>query len=468
MATFPSKIANKRRPKKSRPPYKKFVYKSSYTTQDGDGSGGSGDEIAESSENWQDFNTKTNANISLVYVLTQNNGRMSRTWPRSQFEKVDVLHWCLFHDSDEFRAQVLRQQEELRRQNEKGTGLTFPLEVIVHLFEIMLLRGQLTPKFLRLSKLFYLIVAPMLYRQPHLRGDNFLSFVDTINGNKTIGEYIHHLDLSNVNQSGKNAYVAKLLKRSRPSLRSFTAPQTSFGLAPLISLRSCKTLERLDLRLVSETLNLEELFLAIRQLENLTHLSFPRSSIEINDYSNVKWPPKLEYLRVSGGISDDFLIHSEFPPTIAHMEFAHCPKVKHLGFEHLIEKFGYNLKTLKIQFPMPGLMSNSLDTIFIYCPSLLVLELSVDYISADIFNVNLLPMYENRPLRALYIDSSGMLGTTDKLDPIDLALALDDGRLPNVRNIRCTAKLGWNPDSDVVSYIAEELEERGGGLYIGY
>lgn len=333
---------------------------------------------------------------------------------------------------------------------------------------MLLASGRLTPKFLRLSKLFYLIVAPMLYRRPYLRGDNFLAFVETINANKRIGEYIQHLDLSNVNQSGKNAYVAKLLKRSRPALRSFTAPQTSFGLAPLIALRSCKHLQLLDLRLVSETLNLEELFQAIRQLEQLTHLSFPRSSIEINDYKNVLWPPKLEYLRVSGGISDDFLIHSEFPPTIAHMEFAHCPKVKHLGFQYLLQKFGHNLKTLKIQFPMPGLLSTSLDTVFLYCPNLLILEVCVDYVSAEIFNPELLPFIPNRPLRTLYIDSSGMLGTTDKLDPIDLALALDDNRLPFLKNTRCTSKLGWNPSSDVVSYIAEELEERGGGLYFGY
>lgn len=379
-----------------------------------------------------------------------------------------MLSWCLYHDSDEFRAKLLLQQQQLLEKAARGDRLTLPLEIIVYIFEIMLRQGTLRPKFLRISKLFYSVVAPMLYRQPYLRGDNFFSFVETINANKRIGELIQHLDLSNVNQSGKNAYVAKLLKRSRPSLRSFTAPQTSFGLAPLIALRSCKTLELLDLRLVSETLNLEELFLAIRQLENLTHLSFPRSSIEINDYLNVKWPPKLEYLRVSGGISDDFLIHLEFPPSIAHMEFAHCPKVKHTGFQCLLQKFGYNLKTLKIQFPMPGLLSLSLDSVFLNCPNLLVLELTVDYVSADIFNIEYLPYYTNRPLRTLYIDSSGMLGTTDKLSPLDLALALDDGRLPNLKNVRCTAKLGWNSDSDVVGFIALELEERGGGLYIGY
>lgn len=286
---------------------------------------------------------------------------------------------------------------------------------------------------------------------------------------KKIGEFIRDLDLSNVNQSGKNAFVAKLLKRSRKYLEAFTAPQTSFGLAPLIALRGCEHLKILDLRLVSETLNLEELFHSIRLLNNLTHLSFPRSSLEIDNYNNVQWPPKLEFLRVSGGISDEFLMMSEFPQTISHMEFAHCPKVRHVGFQCFLYKVGVHLKSLRIQFPMPCLQSDSLDIVFKYCPNLLVLEVSVDYMSAEFFDEDsLLLLPYPRPLRTLYIDSSGMLGTTDKLDPLDLALALGDNRLPNLKNVRCTAKLGWDPKFDGVSYIANELDERNGGLYVGY
>lgn len=310
---------------------------------------------------------------------------------------------------------------------------------------------------------------PLLYQQPLLKPSNFLQFVETILKNKLLGHYIKDLDLSNVTHSGKNAYVAKLLKRSRPSLQAFTAPQTSFRLGPLIALRGCENLRVLDLRLVSETLNLEELFQSIQSLQNLVHLSFPRSSIEICNYNSVQWPPKLRYLRVSGGISDDFLIESEFPATITHLEFAHCPQVRHAGFQHILLDIGRQLKSLKIQFPMPGLQSNSLDSVFRFCPNLTVLELSVDYISSNIFEEELLPFTrEERPLRNLYIDSSGMLGTTDKLDPIDLAVALNDNRLPKLTNLQITAKLGWDPKSDGVSFIADELDDRKGGLYIGY
>ena len=71
-----------------------------------------------------------------------------------------------------------------------------------------------------------------------------------------------------------------------------------------------------------------------------------------------------------------------------------------------------------------------------------------------------------RPLRTLYINSSGMLGTLTRLDPIDLAVALNDGRLPHLKHIQCTAKLGWDPLSDALGYIADELDERKGGIYM--
>ncbi|KAK6198780.1 uncharacterized protein RJT21DRAFT_122414 [Scheffersomyces amazonensis] len=347
--------------------------------------------------------------------------------------------------------------------------MKLPIEIFVTIFEILLYKGKLKPKFMRVCKLFYYIIRPLLYRCPKLKATNFFSFVETISNNKTIGNNIHILDLSYIIQSGKNAYVAKLLKRSRLNLEAFVAPQTSFGLGPLIALKNCEALRILDLSLVSETLNLEELFKSIKNLPNLTHLSFPRSSIEINDFESITWPSKLSFLRVSGGISDDFLYHSNFPPTITGLEFAHCPYISDIGLRQIMYRYGMHLKTLRVQYPMPGLRKSTLDYVFQYCPNLITLEIAVDYVSSAFFDQGFLRYLEYpRPLKNLYINSSGMLGTSTKLDPIDLALALNEGRLPLLKNISCTAKLGWDPKSDAVTYIVDELDERQGGLYIGY
>ncbi|OBA24045.1 hypothetical protein METBIDRAFT_76932 [Metschnikowia bicuspidata var. bicuspidata NRRL YB-4993] len=464
-------MANKRRPKQTRPPYRRYVYQTSFVEEGRDNRRGEDPEHVPTDNfgNWQDFNPAQNTNIRSVYVLTQKAELQGKKWPLSQFEKVDVLACCLYYGSDAHMRDLQLEKAAQQHAQAAQKRPVLPPEIVAYILEILWFWGELKPRFLRLSRLLHAMAAPLLYRRPELRGDNFHRFVDTVNGHKTFGSYIRDLDLAYVNQSGKNASVAKLLKRLRPVLVHFVAPQTSFGLGPLMALRGCVRLKSLDLRLVSETLNLEELFLSIRQLDSLTHLSFPRLSIEISDYSGIKWPPRLEYLRVSGGISDEFLMQLAFPTTIRHMEFAHCPKVEHFGFQHLLLEFGRNLRSLRIQFPMPGLHANSLDSVFELCPNLHTLEVSVDYLLAEFFDERYLQKrLDPRPLRTLYIDSSGMLGTTDKLDAIDLALALSEARLPLLKNVRCTAKLGWDPKSDGVLHIASELEDRGGGLYIGY
>lgn len=416
--------------------------------------------------NYQDFSTKQNLNINSIYVLTNQQNYKGKVWPRSQFEKIDVLSCCLNKGNMDMKEAI---ESEMKRIEENKKMMKLPVEIMVNILEILEAGRKLKPKYLRVCKLFYLIVIPMLYRRPLLKATNFFAFVDTISSNKTIGTYIRQLDLSYIIQTGKNAFVAKLLKRSRKNLEVFVAPQSSFGLGPLIALKNCEKLKVLDLRLVSETLNLVELFNSIKSLNELTHLSFPRSSIEIEDFKSVQWPTHLSFLRLSGGISDDFLMQSDFPSSITQLEFAHCPAVKDFGFHNLLFKLGKHLTTLKVQYPMPGLKSNSLDQVFRYCPNLRVLEVSVDYVSNSFFdeeNLSYLPY--SRPLKSLYIESSGMLGTSTRLDPIDLAIAINEDRLPVLKNIRCTAKLGWDPKSEYVTYIVDTLDERGGGLYIGY
>lgn len=454
-------MANKRRPKQARPPYKRYVYRSNFTEKNSDDDSDTDEEPADMYGNAKDFSRKTNLAITSTYILTNQHSYRGKVWPRSQFEKVDVLLCCLNNGNEDF-------DEAVREIELQSKYMALPLEIIVNILVILHQRGKLRPRFLRVCRLFYRICLPLVYENPKLKASNFFQFVDTISQKNNPGEHVRQLDLSYIIQTGKNAYVAKLLKRSRQKLEVFVAPQTSFGLGPLIALKNCQHLRVLDLRLVSETLNLEELFRSIRTLDNLTHLSFPRSSIDINDYLSIRWPPRLTALRISGGITDTFLTQSEFPKSITHLEFSHCPAVHHDGLQTILWRFGHNLTTLKVQYPMPSLRDNSLDPVFKYCPRLTYLEIAVDYVSNSFLDDDNLTDADDRPLRSLFIDSSGMLGTSNKLDLVDLAIALNDNRLPRLKNVSCTAKLGWDPKSEYVSFIVDTLDARGGGLYIGY
>jgi hypothetical protein len=41
-----------------------------------------------------------------------------------------------------------------------------------------------------------------------------------------------------------------------------------------------------------------------------------------------------------------------------------------------------------------------------------------------------------------------------------------EDRLPNLKNVRVTPKLGWDFNSDDVAVLVDLLEENGGGLYV--
>lgn len=317
-------------------------------------------------------------------------------------------------------------------------------------------------------KTWYFLLRPFIYHRPQLSPRNFNSFVKTIieNKNKKLGENVVNLDLSPILQSGKNSYISKLLKRCSKTLEQFVAPQTAFGYAPLISLRSCHNLIYLDLGLVSETVKLKELFLAIKNFKNLTHLSFPRSSVDCSGFEEFSWPKNLKYLKLSGGITNEFVQKTIWPNTIDCLELSYCPQLSEYSIYALLSQIGDNLKNLYFHYPLPSLSDNSLDQIFCYCYNLKILQISIDYCTKWLFSDNYLYHLPNsRPLNKLILESSGSLGLGKKLHPDDLTIAIGEGRLPNLKIVQISNKINWDIQSDDVDDLVSVLEEQDGSLY---
>ncbi|SCW00147.1 LAFE_0B10484g1_1 [Lachancea fermentati] len=429
-------MANKRRPKKIKAPYKKyvagqgFVHTRGFTGSDSlETPDASKDSIIHTPQGdyFYDINTE-----SVVHI----NSRPSL--PRSEDcldgEAEMVLPWEIF-------GLVLMQCERVE------------------------------PQFLCVCRHWYLMCLPLVYHTPQLTSRNFHKFVDTLinNRKKKLGEYVINLNLSTIIQSGKNSFVSKLLRRCSARLEHFTAPQTSFGYAPLISLKSCHQLKYLDLGLVSETVQLRELFSAIKGFSNLTHLSFPRSSVDCDGFREFVWPPNLKYLKLSGGITNEFVRETTFPLTIKTLEFSFCPQINEHAVYTVLAKIGDRLRHLYFHYPMPALHESSLDYVFRYCSNLLSIQLSVDYCSKWAFSENLLtPLPYSRPLRTIILECSGNLGQAFKVHPDDLTIALVEDRLPNLRTIRVTSKLGWDMNSDDVSDLVSCLEDQDGSVYVNY
>ncbi|KAG0660303.1 hypothetical protein C6P44_003306 [Monosporozyma unispora] len=314
---------------------------------------------------------------------------------------------------------------------------------------------------------------PMLYHSPRLSAYNFHSFVEALamDRKKKNGELVYEVDLSTILQSGKNSYVSKLLRRCSKNLIKFTAPQTSFGYSPLISLKSCHNLKYLDLGLVSETVKLKELFAAIKNFKSLTHLSFPRSSIDCDGCEDgFQWPSNLLYLKLSGGLTNEFVRKTNWPMTIKTLEFSDCPQLDEQSIYIILDKVGNNLKHLLFYYPMPSLRDNSLDFIFRYCPNLLTIQLMIDYCTKWTFSEYMLTKMDNfeRPLRTMILQSSGRLGMASKIHPDDFTIAILEDRLPCLKRLTVSEKLGWDMKSDDVEDLINAIEDQNGGLYSVY
>ncbi|KAK9468351.1 hypothetical protein V1512DRAFT_259293 [Lipomyces arxii] len=343
------------------------------------------------------------------------------------------------------------------------TKMHLPFEIIELI--VSFIPAPFPTSLLYVSRAWYHAALPRVYRRPRLSPKNYFSFVNTMSTSNTLGSYVHILDLRFIIQSGKNSYTSRLLRRCSSHLEEFYAPQTSFGYAPLVSVRQCFKLRVLDLSLVSETVDLRELFLAIRNLQKLTVLHFPRSSVFCIDFEDELWPPNLAQLGLAGGISDDFILNTAFPHTIKTLSLAHCPFVKTDSVRSLCHRLGPSLTTLRVTFPLPALGYNSLDSALRFCPNLRTLIVSTDYITHRLLSAENVP--EPHPLEMLDLDCSGMLGQSRKIQADDIALAVLEGRLPKLRIVRASIKLGWTKDDEEVSELIEVLSDReGGGLWI--
>ena len=151
------------------------------------------------------------------------------------------------------------------------------------------------------------------------------------------------------------------------------------------------------------------------------------------------------------------------------LEFSFCPKINEHAVYTVLSKIGDNLQTLYFHYPMPALHENSLDYVFRYCSNLKTIQLMVDYCSKWVFSENLLtPLIYPRPLRTILLECSGSLGQAFKVHPDDLTIAVVEGRLPCLKTIRVSSRLGWDMNGNDVGDLVSCLEDQDGGVYLSY
>jgi hypothetical protein len=242
-------------------------------------------------------------------------------------------------------------------------------------------------------------------------------------------------------------------------------------------------LKVLDLTLVSESPPLLELLKTTAHLNELRTLRLPRSSgFGVNHkgtaFPSMPWPPNLQDLCLSGGIDAHFL-HGvvSFPQTLRSLTIEHCPQAKGFAVTHLLKTAVrplQHLEILKIAH-MPRLSIHSLDDVLHILPQLHKFSVSADYITPALFDegrifpttLEIQPTEPETPLvhtnlRTLELTYSGApSGVEDKVTPIDIMIAIDEGALPKLRQVRVDQALLWQSGGmrEDVEALTDALQE---------
>nr|QEJ80713.1 F-box domain-containing protein [Teratosphaeria gauchensis] len=446
-----------------------------------------------------------------------------RNWTISMAENLDQIMRKKSSTTKSFRGvkeattkhygadEPKRHQKQRREEGAAWTTppVYLPEEILIEILEYVARSSesqQTLASCCLLSHQWYSAAVPLLYARPFISGHNYDPFARTIITSlnlkvrdSPLAKLIRGLNMASLVHQGSKSSTARLLSRTKDNLEEFVAPVATFGSNCLAPLAKCVQLRMLDLSLVSECPPLPELFKAVSRLERLKIFRLPRSSgfgVHYNPDS-FTWPPNLEDLTLSGGIDAHFL-HGvvAFPQTLRSLTIEHCPLAKGFAVTHLLKKAIRplkNLQALKIRH-MPRLSAHALDDVLFLLPQIRKLSISVDYITPAIFDEGHFHHFKGplseldettqplppeplvHKLHTLELTNSGNPGVEDKISPIDIMIALDEGSVPNLRVVRVAQSLHWHSNatmSDTEALADALLEasrrdwERGEGVFSG-
>lgn len=444
---------------------------------------------------------------------------VQRNWDAAMAENLEKLTMKEEDEPREEAPQELLSTPPTRRGLERETTaelepVYLPDEIIIQILAyISNWRYRAQPTLAaccQISHQWYRAAVPLLYRSPHLYGHNFAPFVASICPSKNLSvresrlaSLVRVLDMSALVHQATKSTTARLLGRTKANLETFVAPVRGFAMNAFPALSKSHNLHTLDLSLVSESPPLPDLFKALNHLANLRTFRLPRSAGfgVHHSASSFPWPPNLTALSLSGGIDAHFL-HGvvAFPPTLRSLTIEHCPSAKGFAVTHLLRKAVApltGLRKLRIAH-MPRLSGHALDGLLFLLPQLDELSVSVDYITPGIFDENHLnhikepliaPAFpvdttpetpqprsstDSGPdaapltprLRVLELTYSGSpADIVDKVSPLDIMIAIDDGVLPELRQVRVATSLMWS-EAEAES-LSDVLIERAANNVVG-
>jgi hypothetical protein len=323
----------------------------------------------------------------------------------------------------------------------------------------------------------YDVAVRSLYSSPYLSGRAYDLFVRTICPSvlahikhQSLSSLVQTLDLSHIIHQGTKSTTARLLGRTKASLTVFVAPQASFAVNCWASLSKCERLRVLDLSLVSECISFQSLAQTLRKLGGIEKIYLPRCTTRDESGAlsiNVRWPPKLQHLSLSGSIYGKFLWDllrqpDHFPPSLHSLSISHSPGLDHTGVRPLLQSLGTSLTNVELH-DLPHVKHGKLNGVLDWLPLLTHLTISLDYIDARFGHMppSFAPSMwtESKPLQTLTLVTSGQTG----IDPsrcftaVDLYTLIDERFLGRLRWLYISQTSEWENEQDGAEVGALEM-----------
>ena len=185
---------------------------------------------------------------------------------------------------------------------------------------------------------------------------------------------------------------------------------------------------------------------------------------------NMRWPPRLQHLQLSGKVHGRFLWDllkqpENFPRTMSSLTISHCPALVWSEIRDLLTNLADMLTHVELR-DLPSVKQGQLDGVLDWLPNLRGLTVAVDYIDTYFGNMptkfNASRWAEAKPLENFTLVSSGQreINPVDSFLPEDLFTLIDERYLGRLRNIVIAHSTGWWSKDD-----GAEVEAIEGELY---
>lgn len=189
---------------------------------------------------------------------------------------------------------------------------------------------------------------------------------------------------------------------------------------------------------------------------------------------NVRWPPKLQHLSLSGSVSGKFLWDmlrqpDNFPPTFASLSILYSPALDHLGIRSLLCNLAESLTTVELR-ALPTVKQGRFNHVLDWLPNLTTLTIALDYIDTRFGNMPLgftpARWRESKPLQRLSLVTSGQTGDPSRsFAAIDLYSLIDERFLGRLRYLDIAQSTEWENENEgaelgaLEQLLTEELDK---------